>query len=113
MNSLFLSAGEIGHRLFIQHGFSTIIAAKSIGDDCWINQQVTIGYSFDPDPPIIGKGVRICAGAMVIGNITVGDNSIVAANATVVKNVPPNVVVAGVPAKIVGENMDHKLYFGA
>lgn len=73
---------------------------------------MTVGYSFASEPPIIGNGVRISAGAKVIGAITLGDNVIVAANAAVVKNVPECAVVGGVPAKKIGENRDHKLYFG-
>ena len=87
-----------------------MISAKSIGSDCWINQQVTIGYTFAHQPPVIGNGVRISAGAKVVGNITIGDNVIIAANAAVVKDVPANAVVGGVLAKIIGENIEHKLF---
>lgn len=110
MDTLYLCAKEIGPRLFIQHGFATYISAKSIGSDCWINQQVTIGYTFDSEPPTIGNGVRVSAGAKVVGNITVGDNAIIAANAAVVKDVPENAVVGGVPAKLIGENIGHRLF---
>ena len=110
MDTLYITTNEIGPRLFIQHGFATIISAKSIGSDCWINQQVTIGYTFDTVPPVIGNGVRISAGAKVVGDIIVGDNSIVAANAAVVKDVPENAIVGGVPARIIGENVAHRLF---
>lgn len=82
METLYINTPKIGPRLFIQHGFATNISAKQIGSDCWINQQVTIGYTFAPDPPIIGNGVRVSAGAKVIGNITIGDNAIIAARIT-------------------------------
>lgn len=110
METLFINTLNIGRRLYIQHGFATIISAKSIGDDCWINQQVTIGYDFDPNPPIIGNGVRISAGAKVIGQIEVEDNVIIAANAVVVKDVSANEIVGGVPARKIGENINHKLH---
>jgi len=104
MNTLFIATKDIGSGLFLQHGFSTIIAAKSIGKNCWINQQVTIGYSNETDCPIIMDNVIIHAGAKVIGDVIIGNNCIVGANAVVVKNVPPNCVVVGVPAIIVKKN---------
>jgi serine O-acetyltransferase len=101
MQTLYLSTSDIGAGLFIRHGFSTIIAAKSIGENCWIYQQVTIGYSNATDHPTILDNVTICAGAKVIGNVTIGNNSIVGANAVVVKDVPDNCTVVGAPAYIV------------
>jgi serine O-acetyltransferase len=94
------SSCNIGKGLFIQHGFSTMIMAD-LGDNCWINQQVTIGYKDKTGRPNIGNNVRITAGAKVLGNITIGNNVTVGANAVVVKNVPSNCVVVGVPAYII------------
>jgi serine O-acetyltransferase len=104
MSTLYITTSDVGPGLFIQHGFSTIISAKKIGQNCWVNQQVTIGYSNDTDCPTIGNNVQICAGAKVIGNVNVGDNSIVGANAVVVKDVPANCTVVGIPAYIVRRN---------
>lgn len=104
MNTLFIATNDIGPGLFIQHGFATIIAAKSIGRDCWINQQVTIGYSNKTDSPEIGDNVIINAGVKVIGKVKMGDNSHAGANAVVVKNVPENCTVVGVPAYIIRRN---------
>ncbi|MEN6373145.1 MAG: hypothetical protein ABFD75_00010 [Smithella sp.] len=87
--------------MFIQHGFSTIISAEKIGRNCWINQQVTIGFSNDTESPLIGDNVTIYAGAKVIGKVRIGNNSIVGANAVVVKDVPANSTVVGIPACIV------------
>jgi serine O-acetyltransferase len=101
MDTLYIYTPTIGAGLYIQHGFSTIISAKSIGQNCWINQQVTIGYSNLTDTPTIGDSVRITAGAKVFGNISIGNNSIIGANAVVFKDVPPNCTVVGVPAYIV------------
>ena len=104
MNTLFLRASEIGKGLFIQHGFSTSVGAQKIGDNCWINQQVTIGFTNDTDCPVIEDNVTIYVGARVLGNVTVGKNSIIGANAVVIKSVPENCTVVGVPAYIVRRN---------
>lgn len=109
-DTLYINTPGIGPRLFIQHRFATNISTKQIGSDCWINQQVMIGYTFDLEPPVIGNGVRISTGAKVRGQIEIGDNAIIAANAAVVKSVEENMVVGGVPAKIIGENSKHKLF---
>lgn len=92
-----------GGGLFIEHGFSTIILAQSLGENCWINQQVTIGFN-KGGMPIIGDNVKITAGAKVLGNINVGNNVIVGANCVVLKNIPDNCTVVGVPAKIIKRN---------
>ncbi|HAC63041.1 MAG TPA: serine acetyltransferase [Cyanothece sp. UBA12306] len=94
------SSCNIGSGLFIQHGFSTIIMAD-LGDNCWVNQQVTIGYKDKTGRPKIGNNVRITAGAKVIGNIKIGDNVTIGANAVVTKDVPDNCVVVGIPAYII------------
>jgi serine O-acetyltransferase len=105
MNTLFIVTNNksIGPGLYLEHGFSTIITAKSIGSNCWINQQVTIGFK-NSKSPIIGDNVTISCGAKILGGIKVGNNSIVGANAVVVKDVPENAIVAGVPAIIIGNN---------
>ncbi len=100
MNTLFIN-GNIGKGLFIQHGFATIIATNQMGENCWINQQVTIGFSNATDCPTIGNNVIISAGSKIIGNVKIGDNSKVGANAVVVKDVPANCTVVGVPAHII------------
>lgn len=75
LDSLYINTENIGSGFFIHHGFSTIINACSIGDNCWINQQVTIGMK-NNKKPVIGSNVKICAGAIIVGGITVGDNAI-------------------------------------
>lgn len=102
--TLFIKTSKIGKGLRIQHGFATIISADAIGEHCWINQQVTIGYVNETDCPIIGNNVRISSGAQVLGRINIGDNVVIGANAVVVKDVPPNCTVAGVPARIIRRN---------
>lgn len=110
--TLYITTEKIGKALILQHAFSTIISAKSIGDNCKINQQVTIGYSNNTDAPIIGNNVIVYAGAKVIGGIKIGDNVVIGANAVVVKDVPSNCTVIGVPAYIVrrdGQKIVEKL----
>lgn len=97
--NLYINCRDIEGGLFIEHGFSIIISCRHIGKDCWINQQVTIGYSDKVNCPTIGNNVNIKAGAKVIGGITIGDDVIIGANAVVVKDVPPHSI--GVPAKII------------
>jgi len=99
LESLYLCTYDIGGGLFIQHGFSTIIDAERIGENCWINQQVTIGYS-GTEHPVLEDGVMVTAGAKVLGGITMHKNSVAGANAVVVRDVPENAVVGGVPAEI-------------
>ena len=72
-----------------------------IGKNCWINQQVTIGFTNDTDCPTFGDNVHICAGAIVVGTVHIGDNSTIGAGAVVVTDIPSNSVAVGVPAKVV------------
>jgi serine O-acetyltransferase len=101
LESLYIVTPSIGPGLFIQHGFSTIIGAKSLGENCWVNQQVTIGFSSVDDCPTLGNNVSVKAGAIVIGDITIGDGAVVGAGAVVVKDVPSGRTVVGVPARVI------------
>lgn len=98
---LSISAANVGGGLYIQHGFGTIVAPRRIGRNCWINQGVTVGYTNDTDCPVIGDDVTIGAGAKVLGRCVVGDRVVIGANAVVVKDVPSDCTVVGVPAYIV------------
>ncbi|TKA91041.1 serine acetyltransferase [Halopseudomonas bauzanensis] len=81
-----------------------------IGKRVIIGQGVTIGRQLDPEGvPEIGDNVYISAGARVLGGIQVGDNVIIGANAVVVKDVPSNSIVAGVPAKVI-KSVDVDIY---
>ncbi len=111
VETLSIITQDIGECLFIQHGHGTIISAQSIGDYCWVNHGVTIGYDVDkPGRPRLGNGVRICAGAKVIGDVKLGDNCIIGANAVVVKDVAEKDVMGGIPAKKISYNEAHLLY---
>lgn len=92
---------NLGGGLIIQHGFATIISAKSIGENCKVYQQVTIGYNHKLEAPVIGSNVEICCGAKIIGGVHIGNNVLIGANSVVVRDIPDDCVVAGVPAKII------------
>ena len=93
----------IGKRLFIDHGFGVVIGETAIvGDDVLIYHGVTLGgvsTSSGKRHPTIGNGVVIGCGAKILGNIVVGDNAKVGANAVVLHDVNPNTTVVGIPAK--------------
>lgn len=73
-----------------------------IGEKVIIGQGVTIGRQLDPDGvPVIGSNVYISAGARILGGVKVGNNVIVGANSVVIRDVPSNTIVAGVPARVI------------
>jgi serine O-acetyltransferase len=95
---------KIGKRLVIDHGMGVVIGETTeIGDDVLIYQGATLGGSGKEKGkrhPTIGNNVMIGAGACVLGSFKVGDNSRIAANAVVIKEVPENATAVGVPARI-------------
>lgn len=92
----------VGEGLTIWHWGPIIInPAARIGSNCTINPMVVVGHKTQgKGAPQIGDNVFIGAGAKIIGNITIGDNVTIAPNAVVVKDIPSNVVVGGVPATV-------------
>ncbi len=95
---------KIGKRFFIDHGMGVVIGETAvIGDSVLLYQGVTLGgtgIEKGKRHPTIGNNVVIGAGAKVLGNITVGDNSYIGSNAVVIKDVPSNSTVVGVPGRI-------------
>ena len=95
----------IGKRLVIDHGMGIVIGETAeIGDDCLIYHGVTLGGTgkdVGKRHPTIGNHVLIGTGAKVLGPITIGDNSRVAANAVVLKDIPENSTAVGSPARVV------------
>ncbi len=96
---------EIGHRLFIDHGFTVIGETAHIGDNVTIYQNVTLGGTNPADGvagkrhPTIESDVVIGSGAQILGPVTVGKGATIAANAVVTKDVPEGAVMVGIPAK--------------
>lgn len=108
--------------IFIDHAHGIVIGETAVvGDNVSMLHNVTLGGTGKETGdrhPKIGDNVLLAAGAKVLGNIEVGHCSKVAAGSVVLKDVPPNKTVAGVPAKIVGDSncpepalsMDQRLY---
>ena len=106
----------IGRRFFIDHGMGVVIGETTIiGNDVLLYQGVTLGgtgLEKGKRHPSVGNNVVIGTGAQVLGNITIGDNSYIGANAVVIKDVPANSTVVGVPGRITkqdGKKMDISL----
>jgi serine O-acetyltransferase len=100
VQNLFLSCKDIGPGLYIEHGFSSIVFAKEIGENFHLNQCVTVG-SGKGGVPRIGNNVSIHCNSVVIGGIDIGNSVTVAAGSTVVDSVPASCIVASPKACIV------------
>jgi serine O-acetyltransferase len=87
-NDLYLQTPNIGPGLKLQHAHSTWVLAESIGSDCFINHNVTIGWS--DGSPKIGNNVTIRTGAVIVGPITIGDRVVIAPNSFINFDVPSN-----------------------
>ena len=98
-------AAKIGRRLVIDHGMGVVVGETSIiGDDVMIYHGVTLGSKTGQRGkrhPTIGNNVVIGAQATILGNITIGDGSLVGASSVVVRDVPAGSTVVGNPAKAV------------
>ena len=114
---------EIGENASFPHrAIGVIIHSNAkIGSNVKIEANVVIGGNFGKGIPTIGNNVFIGAGAIIIGNVKVGDNCVIGAGAVVTKDVLPNTVVGGVPAKAIknkysswknerGRNEENKKY---
>ena len=95
----------IGRRFFIDHGMGVVIGETAeIGDDCTLYHGVTLGgttWEKGKRHPTLENGVVIGAGAKVLGPITVGANARIGSNAVVVRDVPSNATVVGIPGRVV------------
>ena len=95
----------IGKGLFIDHGMGVVIGETTeIGDNCTLYQGVTLGGTgkdVGKRHPTLGNNVLVGAGAKVLGPFKIEDNSKIAANAVVLKEVPENSTAVGIPARVV------------
>lgn len=89
---------------FGYNGLGIVIHKKCVvGDNVLLYQQVTLGGGRGKGVPVIGNNVTIGAGAKIIGDVTIGEGAKIGANAVVIRDVPPNCTVVGVPAYIVSK----------
>lgn len=97
-------AAQLGHRVFIDHGMGVVIGETAeVGDDVLIYHGVTLGgrsMSRGKRHPTVGNSVVLGTGARILGPITIGDHAQIGANAVVVKDVPAQAVVVGVPGRV-------------
>lgn len=96
---------KVGKKVFIDHGMGVVIGETAeIGDNVTIYQGATLGGTGKEKGkrhPTIGNNVVISSGAKILGPFTVGENSKIGAGSVVLKEVPPNCTVVGVPGRIV------------
>ncbi len=96
---------KLGRRVVIEHQGAIVIHGYShIGDDSIIRQGVTLGLRHIKQPfdaPKLGKRVNVGAGAVILGNVEIGDDACVGANAVVLADIPPGHTAVGIPAKII------------
>lgn len=97
----------IGKRCFIDHGMGVVIGETTIiGDDCTLYQGVTLGgvgtgKHTVKRHPTLKNNVMVSTGTKIIGDVTIGNNSIIGASSVVLKDVPDNCTVIGIPGRIV------------
>ena len=97
-------AARLGRGLFIDHGMGVVIGETAeVGEDVTLLQGVTLGGTSllrEKRHPTLGNNVVVGAGAAIIGALFIGDNSRIGAGSVVVRDVPPNSVVVGVPGRV-------------
>ena len=103
----FRLSSPMGKGYHISHNIGVINMAQSCGDGLIFRNFVTIGVtSAKEHGPIIGDYVQFGTGCKVIGDVRVGNNVVIGANAVVIRDVPDNSVVAGVPARVIRKTKD-------
>ena len=96
---------QLGRRVVVEHQGGIVIHGYSqIGDDSIIRQNVTLGLRHLDrlmDVPKLGKRVNVGAGAVILGNVSIGDDANIGANAVVLSDVPAGQTAVGIPAKLI------------
>ena len=99
---------QIGHRFFIDHGMGVVVGETArVGNDVTLYHGVTLGgttWKRERRHPSLGNDVVVGAGAKILGPIEVGSGSRIGSNAVVIKDVPDNAVVVGVPGRVVAKD---------
>jgi len=98
-------ATRVGRRVHLWHHSGMILSCRAIGDDVHIRQNTTFGIARRGDPvsmrPTIHDRVDVGVGAVIVGPISIGHDSVIGANAVVLEDIPPHSVAVGVPARVV------------
>lgn len=101
-------AAKIGRRCFIDHGMGVVIGETAVvGDDVTLYQQVTLGGTGKKQGkrhPTIESGSVIGAGAKVLGNVVIGRNSQIGSGSVVIRDIPANCTVVGIPGRIIAKD---------
>jgi serine O-acetyltransferase len=102
---------QIGPGFVIKHPAGIVVGHGVVmGSACTLLQNVTIGEKLDDTDyhsyPVIGDNVIVCAGAVIVGNITIGTDATIGANAVVLSNIPAGATAVGVPAQVVSIKRD-------
>ena len=94
---------KLGRRVRLWHHGGMVLGARSIGDDVHIRQNTTFGAAAAAQPraPVIEDRVDVGCGACILGDVRVGHDSVIGANAVVIEDVPPYSLAVGVPARVV------------
>ena len=98
--------GKMGKNIVLWHPFATILNCKSMGDNCVIRNNTTIGNKGVTGSPVptIGNNVSIGVNVAIIGDVHIGNNVTIGAGTVITKDIPDNAVVVGNPAKIIKYN---------
>ena len=99
------SDAELGHGVLFMHTVGTVVGSQSkLGDRCVLLGNNTIGSGEHGGAPRIGAGTILGAGVRVLGDIEIGENCALGANAVVVKDIPAGKVAVGIPARVIKDN---------